>query len=381
MTSEDRATAHRRITCVSNSLIAGGAERAMIWLTSALAAQGHDVTLLTLFPPASDHYEVGAAVSRVSCPPPVSQPCPWNDIGCVGRRLRSLRQSILATRPDLVISFIDTVNVQVLLALLGTGVPTVVSERIYPPLHAIGRRWNFLRRLVYPTARAVVMQTRIAGDWARQRWPRWQVREIPNAVPPPDDATSSAPGWFGPRNVVAMGRLVGQKNFALLVEAFAKATVARPEWHLGIVGEGPEHEALAALGRSLGIAERLHLPGTLRAPWRSLRTADIFAVSSDYEGFPNVLLEAMANGLPTVSTDCPAGPAEIIQDGSDGLLVPPRDVAAFAQALEALMADDVYRLSLGARASAVQRRFSDAAVAASWQGLVEDVLDGSGHRK
>lgn len=364
----------RRVTCVVNSLAPGGAERSMNWLAGSLASRGHQITLLTLKSPATDYYVVPHGVTRDVAPPTASQTCRWYNLFCTGQGLRSLRRAILRSNPEVVISFVDTLNVQVLLALLGIGVPVIASERIYPPSYRIGWRWNLLRRIAYPLARAVVMQTRLAADWARKQWPSWRVREIANAVASPTEESSGRPEWFGQRNVIALGRFAPQKNFPLLIAAFSKVAARNPGWHLSIVGDGPERPRLEALRDSLGMGNRLHMPGKLRSPWTILRQADLFVLSSNFEGFPNVLAEAMAHGLPVVSTDCPAGPSDLVRHGIDGILVPPNDVDALADALSRLMTDEAYRAALGRRAPEVCQRFAEVAICDEWWRLIDEVL-------
>lgn len=361
----------QRVTCVVNSLAAGGAERAMAWLSSALASTGKVVTLITIFPESHDHYHLDPAVTRHVAPDVVAKSCKWYLLPCIVRRLLALRRAILDTAPDAVISFVDTLNIQVLMALVGTGKKVIVSERIYPPKYEIGPRWRFLRRLTYPMATSVVVQTRATALWSQRQWPRWAVCQIPNPAPDSANVQKSAPPWLGARNIISMGRLAPQKNFELLLLAFARLASEYPEWHLTIVGEGPERDHLTALASSLGIQARLHMPGIIGDPWGILQNGDFFVLPSSFEGFPNVLLEAMVHGLPVISTNCLTGPAEIIRDGIDGILVPTADVGAMAAAMERMMTDTEYRRQLAVRALEVSERFKAASILAQWCRLLE----------
>jgi len=163
-----------------------------------------------------------------------------------------------------------------------------------------------------------------------------------------------------------MGRLVPQKGFDVLIRAFATLADELPDWHLTILGEGPERSALKALVHRLGIGDRVHLQGRTVDPDSFLAASAVFALPSRYEGFPNALLEAMANGCACVSTRCDSGPADLIADGENGRLTPVDDVMSFAEALGALMEDANVRSQLGQHARKSVLRFSLDTVFNAW---------------
>jgi glycosyltransferase involved in cell wall biosynthesis len=132
------------------------------------------------------------------------------------------------------------------------------------------------------------------------------------------------------------------------------------------MGDGPERGTLERLANSLGISDRFYLPGRVRTPSRYLPQFEFAALTSEYEGFPNAIGEAMAVGLPVVSFDCPYGPRAIIRDGVDGFLVPPGDESALARALERLMRDDALRRTMGSKAKEVTSRFDAGRILAAW---------------
>lgn len=188
------------------------------------------------------------------------------------------------------------------------------------------------------------------------------------------------------RRVVAVGRLVAQKGFDLLLQAFARLQGRYPDWSLVIVGEGPLRAELEGLVERLGLSGRVFLPGLVQAVPALLKRCDLFVLASRYEGFPNALGEAMAAGLPVIAADCPTGPRELVRHGVDGLLVPPEDPATLAEAMDRLMGDGEERRRLAGRAVEVTARFSEEKVLALWDQVLAEAgvpaaIDGnrSGH--
>ena len=141
-----------------------------------------------------------------------------------------------------------------------------------------------------------------------------------------------------------------------------------------IHGEGAERRALEALLDGSAVADRVDLPGTTQRPFDALGTAGIFVLPSRVEGFPNALVEAMAGGAPSIATDCRSGPAEIVRDGVDGLLVPTEDVDALAAALDRLMGDAALRRALGARAIEVAAGLDPETIGRRWDALIASVV-------
>ena len=198
---------------------------------------------------------------------------------------------------------------------------------------------------------------------------------MPNpVVRPPARPPSPAAAHGGARTVVAMGRMTRQKGFDLLLEAFAARAADHPEWTLEIWGEGPQHGELEARAHAPDLAGRVRFPGRADDAYAVLAAADLYVLSSRYEGFPMVLCEAMASGLPVLSFDCRTGPREIVRDGVDGVLVPPGDVAALATQLGRLMADEGARAALARRAPDILERFGVSRVLSRWDDVFQEVL-------
>jgi glycosyltransferase involved in cell wall biosynthesis len=198
---------------------------------------------------------------------------------------------------------------------------------------------------------------------------RTRVERIPNVVTPlPGDRADPAA-----QVVIAAGRLTRQKGFDLLVRAFAAAATNRPGWELRIYGGGRERAALERQIEATGMRDRIRLLGPTRRLGEAFARASVFVLSSRFEGFGMVLVEAMGSGLAVASFDCPRGPADIITPGRDGVLVPAEDVAALARELDAIMGDRERRSALGAAALDTARAYEPGPIAARWEALLDSL--------
>jgi glycosyltransferase involved in cell wall biosynthesis len=199
---------------------------------------------------------------------------------------------------------------------------------------------------------------------------RTRVERIPNARPELSGGVSSVERPI----VVAAGRLNSQKGFDLLIRAWARVAQRRPGWQLRIYGRGSERDALRRLIFEHDLYEDVLLMGPTQQLGEELAKGSIFALSSRFEGFGMVIVEAMSKGLPVVSFDCPRGPGEIITDGRDGLLVRNGDVEALADALVELMGDEQRRRDMGAAALETAQRYDLEAIGRRWEALLAAVV-------
>ena len=203
-----------------------------------------------------------------------------------------------------------------MLATLGLGTHTVISERNDT------------------SANALVVQTEDIATWARRRF-RIPIHIIPNPVKLQSEGPQRNKSDV--RFLISLGRLAPQKGFDILIRSFAALAGRHPDWQLIIYGDGPDRTFLERLRSESGCAARIFLPGLTRDSAEALRQASLFVLPSRFEGYPNVLLEALAVGLPVVATACPGGTADILKNGLHGMLVTPDDVSALTAALDVMM--------------------------------------------
>jgi glycosyltransferase involved in cell wall biosynthesis len=285
----------------------------------------------------------------------------WTDVMVV-RRLRRMGAGVLiGTRPSLNLLALD---------LAAPGVATIGVEHMHLARHSDAMRAEIARR--YPALDALVTLT--PSDRAAYRehlQGATRVVAIPNAVP----ATSAPPADPASTVVLAVGRLTHQKGFERLVRAFAPLAAAHPGWTLRICGNGPKRAPLRRLVGRLGLTGRVQLPGAVQGVDDEMSQASVFALSSRFEGFPMVLLEAMAAGLAIVSFDCPTGPRELLDDERTGILVPEGDVKALTAALERVVSDPELRSRLGSAAREAARAYAPERVSARWEELLRGLGD------
>ncbi|MEV0618685.1 glycosyltransferase family 4 protein [Nonomuraea sp. NPDC050404] len=196
--------------------------------------------------------------------------------------------------------------------------------------------------------------------------------QIPNAVHKVDQEPSRQVNPV----VVAAGRLVPQKGFDLLIEAFAQVVPEHPEWRLRIFGTGARAGQLKGLIERHGLGAHVSLPGRTDRLDRELADASVYALSSRFEGLPMVMIEAMTHALPVVAFDCPTGPKDVLTDGVNGVLVPPRDVDALAAALNRVIADRKLRLRMGKAALRTSRAYGPEQVMPLWEDLFSELAAG-----
>jgi GalNAc-alpha-(1->4)-GalNAc-alpha-(1->3)-diNAcBac-PP-undecaprenol alpha-1,4-N-acetyl-D-galactosaminyltransferase len=210
-------------------------------------------------------------------------------------------------------------------------------------------------------------------------WKRTRVVVIPNPVIPMSDAAAYV-GKAEPF-LLAAGRFTHEKGFDLLIRAFGSATaLTRQQVKLVIAGDGPEAQSLRDLAADLGLGARVSFPGQVRELSRLLLSAMAFILPSRYEGFPNVLLEALAAGVPCVAADCPGASREILGDGAYGLVVPPEDARALADAIVRIVTDGELRKRFSQASGRAVERYRLDRVVAEWQRLLAGPLSNSARR-
>lgn len=380
-----------RVTMVIFSLGGGGAERVISMLANYWSEKGWNISLLTTCN-ITPFYKLHSSVtytplgicwhtthSEIDANQDILNYAQYRDLkgetsGVIDALVKNykkvliLRKAIKATRPQLVISFMVTQNIQILLATLGLKIPVLISERTDPSHNEISRIWVLLRKLVYPLADCIVVQSENALRYFDPHLQK-KGRVIPNPIIVPSETrlTVKAINPSERKIVISIGRLTYEKGHDLLIQAFARVAINHPNWLLEIWGEGSERSKLEELCHKLGFEERVRLRGVTTQPFEQMRQADLFVLPSRQEGFPNALCEAMACGLPVISFDCRSGPRTIIRPEIDGILVPAENIEALAIAMDSLMSNENKRQALAACATEVVERFNLEKIMGMWE--------------
>jgi glycosyltransferase involved in cell wall biosynthesis len=363
-----------------SSLGCGGAERVTANLANYWVAKGWKITIVTLAAAAQDAYPLDPSITRVS----LSMAGASKNIidGALQNfnRAMALRQALRDIRPDVAVAMMDASCVILALAARGlTGIVPLGSIHIHPPCQSTKAIWKRLQSIAYGQLPAILTLTQDTAAWIASNTSARRIEVIPNPIqwPLPESTPRIEPETVCKperKLLLAAGRLVPQKGFDLLIDAFACLSERHGDWDLAIVGEGPEHQRLELDISARELSARVFLPGWAGniADW--YRRAQLYVFSSRFEGFGNTLAEAMAHGVPAVSFDCKAGPKDIIRNETDGLLAPNEDVPALIAALDRLMGDTELRRRFGSAAEEVRYRYSLERIAGMWERIFQETL-------
>ena len=349
----------KRYVFFDATLLQGGAERVISLLTRELAEKGLPVTIL-LYKNLPPFYEIDPRVEIVY----VTKETGSNNV------LRNLMwmKGFFREKADVVISFLAPYNILTLLATLGGKQTVIVADRNDPRFVPAKLPVRKLRDFLYRFADGVIVQTK-----HNQEYFSAAVQKKSTIIYNPVDLGEKAGQALRTekkKRIVSVGRLMPQKNQIMLLEAFASIHEKFPEYVLTIYGEGPHRETLEEKIRQLGLEDAVLLPGSVKDVHDRIADADLFVMSSNYEGMPNALIEAMCLGLPVISTAV-SGATDLIRHGENGLLVPCGDTAALADAMTQLLSSEETRMAFGQEAVKLNDQLKISDITSQWLDAVE----------
>lgn len=345
----------KKIALINGSLGGGGAERFTVTLANALQKDAAFQLFLITAQKQKNEYRLDECVNRY---------CILKDRFL--KDILSIRYFLKTNTIDTAVAIGIYANLVLCVANVFLKTKVIISERNDPKHDSLSMVSKILRKLLYWRADGFVFQTKGAQSFYSRSIQKRSVvvhNPIMDNVPYKSNVCN--------KEIVAVGRLMPQKNYPLLLQAFAQVVKNHPDYTLRIFGQGILLEELQMLSEELCVADKVVFEGFSDHVHESIKDSDIFVMSSDFEGMPNSLMEAMAMGFPVISTDCPSGgPAELIQNGENGLLVQVGDATALAKAMETLITDQKLKQQLSKNAVTLRKTHSVDKIVSSWKKIV-----------
>lgn len=364
----------KRVMLIIHSMRGGGSERQMSYLANEIATRSV-ISLVTLDETDNDGYALDSRIQRIGLRLTTSRGGFFRGLFANFRRIRTLRNQIRDWRPDVVVSFCDSTNVLTLMAC-PSGIPVLISERSDPRFQRLSLCWELLRKIYYPKCRVCIAQTKEVSDYlvSQRLVSGAKAVCIPSAIKIPDAdmrTIESERKTMQPKSLVYLGRLSREKRVDRLLKAWANLTKHHSEWQLRIVGDGLERVSLQNMAAELCIEKTVQWTLWSDDGWSSLFFSNAYCLVSEYEGFPQSMLEAMASGLPVAVLDCSPAIRQTIEDGMDGLIIPSED--QIASVLDRILSSESLRNSLGQRAAIRARDFEWSAIAPQWLSSIANI--------
>ena len=364
----------KKVLILTSSLNMGGAERAAVTLANFWSAKGFNVTLVPTFSGGGklSFYSIDERVNIIYLADLVQARANYI------MRVHRLRTLIKTQRFDILISFITNVNIMAILSTLFTAKRVIVSERSDPYIIKISWYWKFLRSLLYPRAKKVIVQTnelyaKLVSDFRCTYKSRLCVigNAIPNFALQISDEIDNVDIETSTKEIITVGRLADEKQIEHVILAFAN--INAPGWKLKIYGDGERKEQLQTLIQELQVENKIELMGARKDISTGFKRAEIFCMTSKYEGFPNALLEAMSFGCAVISYASPCGPREMTKDGEYGILVELNNLKEFENKLRNLIKFSDQRRKLARSGKDyVLAQFSPTVISDKWENIFNE---------
>lgn len=356
-----------------NCLEQGGAERVVSTLANYLCEKEYEIIVATQWQGAVE-FSLDERIRRIHVGLREADERK-NRLTKIGLRFHYLRELIQKEKPDIVLSFTRRPNYRALISAWGTGVPVVPAVRQDPKSYYNSPIDKILIPLLYNKAAGCVFQTEEQKEYFPKRL---QKRSVVIMNPINDKYLNVPKPECREKVVVQSGRIVEFKNQEMLLRAFIKVHEKHPDYQLKLFGEDSldgTKEKLEAIIEEEHAKEYILLMGASDCLEKELPKASVYAFSSDYEGMPNALLEAMALGMPVVATDCPCGaPRMVIKNGQNGILIPVKDENAMEEAINCLIEDRVLAEQLGECAREIGDKLNSHAIAAQWEKYIHKMI-------
>lgn len=358
----------RKITFIISTLNSGGAER-VISLISKSLSDYYNVSIILLLNGQPKAYDISEKVSIIELKNHKGRINKWFNI------IRELHNVIKTEDSDVYISFCTIENIVSLIASFGTRKKLIISERNAPKTEKKPLLIKILQKILYPFSNYFVFQTDTAKKMYKKKIQQKSV-VIPNPI------TENLPQWQGELKlennyICAVGRLHPQKNYPLLFRSFSQFCKDYKDYQLLVFGTGEQEKELLDLINLLRMNEKIHLMGYHKDVHKYLKNCSFFVMTSDYEGMPNALMEAMSMGIPCISTDCPSGgPAKIIKNYENGILVNVNDQSSLISSMKYLVDNQDKAKSFGKKAKMIKDSYTINNITLEWKKTIDLIIHG-----
>lgn len=354
----------------------GGAERVVVNLAEKFIDNGYQV-VIAVVEETENEYQLVKQIKRCYAGPSKREERINGRVKKFCCKINRLHQILIEEEPDVIIAFGKSSNYRAMMAKWGTNIPVLVSVRNDPKADYSGKANWILRKLFLERAQGCVFQTEEAKSFFSTKLQN-KSRVILNPIHE-KYLTVQRQGKAREKRIVAVGRLAKQKNHMLLLQAFRQICEEFPDYVLQIYGGKTKEATADELERYIKekkIEHKVEFKGIADDLERQLPEAALFVLPSDYEGMPNVLMEAMVMGLPVIATDCPCGgPGTLIEEGENGLLVPVGDVEAMADAIKLILRDTKKAEALGKKAADIRDIANADIVFKQWESFIREIIE------
>ena len=360
-------TDNKTIAFYIGSLGRGGAERVIVNLAQFFVGEEYDVYLVTKEREKTE-YDVPVGVTRIVADITEQEQGNFRAFN-LARRICKLRRIWREISPNIIVSFIRKNNLMAIASSRGMKIPVIVSIRSNPARELQGKFFKQLSFFMFRFADGIVMQTTQAKEYLPHSLQHKAVI-MPNSIQ--EKVINSEVSTVRKKEIVSVGRIDANKNQIMLIKAFETIRDDYPEWSLHLYGDGEMESDL----RSKYECDSIVFHGSSSHVIDDIKDSSVFVLTSRQEGMPNALIEAMALGLACISTNCPCGgPAELISDGENGMLIKVDDETALVNRLRLLLADEELRKTLGNNAVNVREKMHPDKVNAEWKSYIESIMN------
>lgn len=354
------------LTFFIGSLSGGGAEKVACYLASYLSDKQHHITILTM-DDGAPQYQLSDNISIV---PLITRDERKGFLYNMILRMRRFRNYLMTTETDGYIVFLPILIILSLFFRRFSKSPMIMAERNMPSQYSSYKR--FFLKCFWKKADAWCFQTEEQLNWYPKGMLQLPTCVIPNAINQDINFDNNEVGIK--KEIVSAGRLTNQKNQILLIKAFKEISSKNPDYTLVIYGKGPLRDVLSEEIHKLGLENRVILYGHCNDVIEKIKSAEMFVLSSEFEGMPNALMEAMALGLPCISTDCEGGGAKfLIKNNENGILVPRNNVKALAEAMQRLIENKEFASHIGGKAKEIRCRLAPDVIYSQWESFIKNI--------